>query len=197
VFRSILKRAERDEEIDRNPIPLVAKPKQTRTARQDKRGHRHERRPELDRRRDATLVSVLAYSGPGPESEGLPLRSRERIFRPAAIAVGLPTDTIPRDLRGSFASLLIFEGLNVLEVAPELGHKPSTCLDIYGRLFEEFDPSQRRPAVDVIRETRMTRMAPRRKVPSSSAFPESPLSDSNRRPLPYHGSPPKPGRRRR
>jgi hypothetical protein len=59
---------------------------------------------------------------------------RERIFRPAAIAVGLPDDTIPRDLRGSFASLLILEGLNVLEVAPELGHKPSTCLDIYGRL---------------------------------------------------------------
>ena len=79
---------------------------------------------------------------------------RERIFRPAAIAVGLPADTIPRDLRGSFASLLIFEGFNVLEVAPELGHKPSTCLDIYGRLFEEFDPSQRRPAVDVIREAR-------------------------------------------
>jgi hypothetical protein len=26
VFRSILKRAERDEEIARNPIPLVAKP---------------------------------------------------------------------------------------------------------------------------------------------------------------------------
>jgi len=79
---------------------------------------------------------------------------RERIFQPAAIAVGLPADTIPRDLRGSFASLLIFEGLNVLEVAPELGHKPSTCLDIYGRLFEEFDPALRRPAVDVIREAR-------------------------------------------
>ena len=31
VFRSILKRAERDEEIDRNPIPLVAKPRQLRT----------------------------------------------------------------------------------------------------------------------------------------------------------------------
>jgi hypothetical protein len=28
VFRAILKRAERDEEIERNPIPLVAKPKQ-------------------------------------------------------------------------------------------------------------------------------------------------------------------------
>jgi hypothetical protein len=42
----------------------------------------------------------------------------------------------------------------VLEVAPQLGHKPSTCLDIYGRLFEEFDPSRRRPAVEVIREAR-------------------------------------------
>jgi site-specific recombinase XerD len=237
VFRSILKRAERDEEIDRNPIPLVAKPKQERTReprpiapyhvelirqrlldptpRRDKRGRRHARRPELDRHRDATLVSLLAYSGPRPESEALPLRWsqigqrtityratkggsvkprrtrllaplardlaefrircgrpgddelvfgewsgddwdnwRERIFQPAAIAVGLPEDMIPRDLRGSFASLLIFEGLNVLEVAPQLGHKPSTCLDIYGRLFEEFDPSRRRPAVEVIREAR-------------------------------------------
>jgi site-specific recombinase XerD len=237
VFRSILKRAERDEEIDRNPILLVAKPKQQRTReprsiapyyvelirqlmldptpRRDTRGRRHARRPELDRHRDATLVSLLAYSGPRPESEALPLRWsqigqrtityratkggsvkprrtrllaplardlaefrircgrpgddelvlgewtgddwdnwRERIFQPAAIAVGLPDDTIPRDLRGSFASLLIFEGLNVLEVAPQLGHKPSTCLDIYGRLFEEFDPSRRRPAVEVIREAR-------------------------------------------
>ena len=237
VFRSILKRAERDEEIDRNPIPLVAKPKQQRTReprpvapyyvelirkrmldptqRRDKRGHRHARRPELDRHRDALLVSLLAYSGPRPESEALPLQWwqigartinyratkggrvkprhtkllaplgrdlaefrircgrpaedelvfgswsgddwdnwRERIFQPAAQDVGLPADTIPRDLRGSFASLLIFEGLNVLEVAAQLGHKPSTCLDIYGRLFEEFDPARRRPAVEVIEEAR-------------------------------------------
>jgi integrase len=60
--------------------------------------------------------------------------------QPTAQDAGLTADTIPRDLRGSFASLLIFEGLNVLEVAAQLGHKPSTCLDIYGRLFEEFDP---------------------------------------------------------
>jgi hypothetical protein len=31
VFRSIVKRAERDEEVESNPIPLVAKPKQERT----------------------------------------------------------------------------------------------------------------------------------------------------------------------
>ena len=65
---------------------------------------------------------------------------RERIFQPTAIAVGLPDDTIPRDLPGSIASLLIFEGRNVLEVAPELGHKPSTCLDIYGRLLKSLTP---------------------------------------------------------
>jgi hypothetical protein len=42
----------------------------------------------------------------------------------------------------------------VIVVAREMGHKPSTCLDIYGRIFEEFDSAHRRPAVDVIREAR-------------------------------------------
>ncbi len=88
-----------------------------------------------------------AWSGDGWDNR------RERIFQPAAQDVGLTADTIPRDLRGSFASLLIFEGLNVLEVAAQLGHKPSTCLDIYGRLFEEFDPARRRPAVEEARTT--------------------------------------------
>ena len=105
-----------------------------------------------DQRFDVTVLELCA-TRPGRGGPPGP-RPRERIFQPTAIAVGLPEDTIPRDLRGSFASLLIFEGLNVLEVAPQLGHKPSTCLDIYGRLFEEFDPSRRRPAVEVIREAR-------------------------------------------
>ena len=42
----------------------------------------------------------------------------------------------------------------MIVVAREMGHKPSTCLDIYGRIFEEFDPADRRPAVDVIRDAR-------------------------------------------
>jgi len=242
VLRAILARAARDEEIERNPVPLVAKPKQRRQRspspitpysvelirrqvleppeRTDRRGRRIPPRGALARHMDATLVSVLAYSGPRPESEALPLtfgqvgaqavtyratksgvpverqtrllaplardlaawrlrsgpagpdslifRSprgdewtgddwdnwRERVFQPAAIAVGLPADTRPRDLRGSFASLLIFEGLNVLEVAQELGHSPATCLRDYAGVFREFDPARRRPAVDVIREAR-------------------------------------------
>jgi len=228
VIRSILKRAERDGEIERNPIPLVAKPKQQvkraprpiapylverirallldPPERRDRRGRRLPTRPEPLRLRDATLVSLLAYAGPRPESEALPMtfgqigqrtltfratkggtvveretrlleplardlrqwrrqcpRSgdddlvfpaaeggewsgsdwdnwRDRIYKPAALEVGLPDDTIPRDLRGSFASLLIFEGLNVLEVAPELGHSPATCLRYYERVFKEVRP---------------------------------------------------------
>ncbi len=207
---SILKRAERDEEIDRNPIPLVAKPKQ-----QPKRAPRpiapylveriraaHARPAAAPRHaraarpgtrsgatrdgRDAGLAAGLfgpaagvRGAAPGVSSRSAAARSRsgrpraaswsnarrgcssrsrrdlrrwracaaraerrrprlplsavkwrgddwdnwrERIFQPAAIAVGLPRDTLPRDLRGSFASLLIYEGVDVVEVAPELGH---------------------------------------------------------------------------
>lgn len=241
VLRAILKRAERDGEIDRNPVVVVAKPKQRVTRapepiapllverlrarlaspprRRDRRGRLVPERDPLVRLMDATLVSVLAYAGPRPESEALPLRWgqigrrtitfratkagrvveretrllgplaadlrlwrehcprtpddlvfpssagrawsgdawdnwRSRIFTPAARAVGCRRDVIPRDLRGSFASLLIWEGLSVLEVAPELGHSAATCLRYYARQFREFDPSQRRPAEQVIRDAR-------------------------------------------
>jgi site-specific recombinase XerC len=242
VFRAILKRAERDEEIERNPIPLVAKPKQ-KTMRapkpipplqverlrarlldppreRDRRGRLVPVRDPRLRMMDATLVSLLAYAGPRPESEALPMRWeqigratitfratksgkvleretrllrplardlaewrlrsfgsgpdelvfpsaageqwsgddwdnwRERIFRPAAIAVGCRKTVIPRDLRGSFASLLIWEGKDVLQVAPQLGHSAQTCLDYYGREFEEFAGLEKRPAEDVIAEAR-------------------------------------------
>ena len=61
-----------------------------------------------------------------------------RIYRPAAIKAGLGKDTRPRDLRGSFASLLIYEGRNVVEVADQLGHSPQTCLRDYAGVFAEF-----------------------------------------------------------
>lgn len=243
VMRGILKRAERDGQIDRNPLELVAKPHQRRERpprpihpywverirqhlieppeRHDRRGRVIRPRPVLDRHRDATLVSLLAYAGPRPESEALtvtlgqvardrltivatksgrpvprevdllrPLAQdlaawrlrcgpadeetllfaaprgkdmwgssdwdnwRERVFQPAAVAVGLPADTRPRDLRASFASLLIFSGMNVVEVAQQLGHSPQTCLRVYAQVFKEADPEQRRPAGDVIREAR-------------------------------------------
>lgn len=241
VMRSILARADRDGEIGRNPIPLVAKPKQvpkraprpiapyhvericTRLLKPPPRRDRRSRRvPERDpvvRAMDAMLVRLLAYAGPRPESEALPLTFdqvgrthitfratksgvvveretrlleplardlrhwrlrcppsraglvfpaatgepwtpddwdnwRDRIFQPAAAAVGLPADTRPRDLRGSFASLLVYEGVDVVELAPELGHTATTCLRYYGRVFKELRGRPRRPAVELIREAR-------------------------------------------
>lgn len=240
VMRSILARARRDGEIDRNPAEGIAKPKQQRARqptpitplqverlrayvldppeRRDKRGWRIPARPELLRLMDATLISVLGYCGPRPESEALPLgwdqvgrrtitlratksgvvverpvdllpqlaqdlrewraragihqelvfptpagepwaghdwdNWRDRVFQPAAEAVGLPAGTIPRDLRGSFATLLIYEGRPITDIAEQLGHSPTTCMNEYLRVFKEFDLADRKPAEQHIREAR-------------------------------------------
>jgi site-specific recombinase XerC len=80
---------------------------------------------------------------------------RRRVWRPAALAAGLPADSRPRDLRASFASLLIHEGRNVVEVAGQLGHSPETCLRSYAREFAELDLEQRVSAEQAIRDARM------------------------------------------
>lgn len=58
------------------------------------------------------------------------------------------------DLRHSFVSLLIHEGVSIIEVARQAGHSPQTCLKDYGHLFDEFDPAERQPAEAVIRAAR-------------------------------------------
>jgi integrase len=79
---------------------------------------------------------------------------RRRVFVPAAAAAGL-TGSRPYDLRRhSFVSLLIAEGHNVVEVARQAGHSPKMALDIYGHVFEEFDPAERVDAADRIRKAR-------------------------------------------
>ncbi len=211
VLQSIMRKAILDEHIEYNPVAVVRKPKQQR-----------KREPlkippatvELIRSklglRDATLVSLLAYTGVRPESEGVTLtwekigdrsiridasktgRTRfvkllapladdlaawkamaepvglvfptakggawtrddwrnwtRRVWRPTAKAAGLEGSR-PRDLRGSFASLLIWEGQNVLEVAEQLGDTKETCLGTYAGLFAEFDASNRASAEDTI-----------------------------------------------
>ena len=77
---------------------------------------------------------------------------RKRVFQPAAEAAGL-THARPYDLRGSFASLLIQEGRNVVDVAKQLGHTPETCLRYYARLFDEA-PEHPVPAEEAIRAAR-------------------------------------------
>lgn len=51
-----------------------------------------------------------------------------RVFDPPAKSVGA-TGTRPYDLRHAFCSLLIAEGLSVVEVACQAGHAPTMMLD--------------------------------------------------------------------
>ena len=221
VLQGVMKRAVRDYNLSGNPVKQIDKPSQ-----------RREREPILitveqveamrlaclrrDDLRSATLISLLAYAGPRPESEALPLtwaairrrtiliratkrgvaheratrllapladdlriwreacgrppdnapvipnargdhwsrndwdNWRVRSFRSAAAAAGLPAGkddgasrVRPRDLRSSFATLLIYEGQPPPYVAEQLGHSAATLLRDYARVWGDFDPSQR------------------------------------------------------
>jgi integrase len=78
---------------------------------------------------------------------------RNRVFRPASEAVGL-SKARPYDLRHSFASLLIHEGVSAVEVARQLGNSATVTLDTYAHVFDELDPAERIPAVRAIRAAR-------------------------------------------
>jgi integrase len=62
---------------------------------------------------------------------------RKRVYKPVATEVGID-GARPYDLRHAFASLLIHEGrLSVVEIAAQLGHNPTVCLDTYAHVMAE------------------------------------------------------------
>ena len=68
---------------------------------------------------------------------------RKRIYRPVAESVGID-GARPYALRHAFASLLIHEGrLSVVEIAAQLGHNPTVCLDTYAHVMAEQDGGER------------------------------------------------------
>jgi hypothetical protein len=79
---------------------------------------------------------------------------RKRVYGPTAKSVGL-TGSRPYDLRHSFASLLIHEGVSVLEVARQVGNSSDVTLTTYAHVFEEFEPGARVSAVEAIEAARM------------------------------------------
>jgi integrase len=88
---------------------------------------------------------------------------RASVYKPAAKNVGLGDDAIPYDLRASFASLLIWEGHTMLEVAVQLGHSVTICEQHYARVFAGYDPAKRTTATRAIqaaRETSGTQLGP-------------------------------------
>jgi integrase len=125
---------------------------------------------------------------------------RRRIFYLSTRACGLE-GVRPYDLRHSFASLLIHEGrLSIVEIAQQLGHNPTTCLSTYAHVMAELRGAEKVSAEEQIRAARdphaQTDTAQKRPTSPSGAFvvhsfgstKGSPEPDSNRRPLPYHGS---------
>ena len=79
---------------------------------------------------------------------------RKRIYRPVAEAVGID-GARPYDLRHAFASLLIHEGrLSVVEIAAQLGHNPTVCLDTYAHVMAEQDGGERVGAEEQIAAAR-------------------------------------------
>ena len=81
-------------------------------------------------------------------------RWRRGPFREAATAAKLPVGVRPYDLRGSYASLLIKSGMNVVEVSKQLGHSPTMTLSSYARAFEGLVG---KPPIDLVAEVRKAR----------------------------------------
>jgi site-specific recombinase XerD len=113
----------------------------------------------LRRGRPPETALVVPTGVEGPWSEHDWRNWRRRVFLPAAVTAGLPADTRPRDLRGSFATLLVHEGRSIVEVARQMGHSPAICLRDYAQVFDEFDPAERKPAEQIIVDARAAAQA--------------------------------------
>jgi hypothetical protein len=94
-----------------------------------------------------------------PRTDGEPWRDhdyrnwRRRVYQPSAATLGLASG-VPYDLRGSFVSLLAWEGQNMLEVARQAGHSLAICERHYAGIFEDYDPANRTSAEAVSRAAR-------------------------------------------
>jgi len=119
---------------------------------------------------------------------------RNRSFRAAAAAAGLRAGekdgalrVRPRDLRSSFATLLIYEGQPPPYVAEQLGHSAATLLRDYARVWGDFDPSQRISAEAQIERVRgrihRSGASGERRRPVPRVFPETSPARPMFRPL--------------
>jgi hypothetical protein len=79
---------------------------------------------------------------------------RRRVYRPAAIAAGVTGDLRPYRLRGSFVSLLLWEGRSLTYVAEQAGHSVATLARHYAGVLRELEHTPRTPADEAIREAR-------------------------------------------
>jgi integrase len=79
---------------------------------------------------------------------------RRRVWRPAAMAAGVTGDLRPYRLRGSFASLLLWEGRSLTYVAEQDGHSVATLARHYAGVIDELEDQPRVPAAQAILDAR-------------------------------------------
>lgn len=79
---------------------------------------------------------------------------RRRVYQPAAKAAGVTDDLRVYRLRGSFASLLLWEGRSLTYVAEQAGHSVATLAKHYAGVLEELEEAPRVAAAEAIREAR-------------------------------------------
>jgi integrase len=127
------------------------------------------------RERDVDLLAPLAQDlaewrlacgRPGPDALIIPRPSggdwtkgdwdnwRSRVWRPAAIAAGVTGDLRPYRLRGSFVSLLLWSGMDLVEVAEQAGHSVATLAKHYAGVIKDLKDQPRVPAAEAIRRAR-------------------------------------------
>jgi hypothetical protein len=78
---------------------------------------------------------------------------RRRVFDPLAADVGV-SGMRPYDLRHAFCSLLIGEGMSVVEVARQAGHAPTMTLATYAHVIADLEGTERVSAEASIRAAR-------------------------------------------
>jgi integrase len=79
---------------------------------------------------------------------------RRRIYQPAARNTGVTGDMRVYRLRGSFVSLLLWEGRSLPYVAEQAGHSIATLAKHYAGVMRELEDQPRVPAGEAIRQAR-------------------------------------------
>jgi integrase len=79
---------------------------------------------------------------------------RRRVYQPAARAAGVEGDMRVYRLRGSFVSLLLWEGRSLTYVAEQAGHSIATLARHYAGVLDTLEDLPRLPAAEAIRQAR-------------------------------------------
>jgi len=104
------------------------------------------------RRPESELIIPRPSGGPWTREDWA--NWRRRVWRPAAVEAGVTGDLRPYRLRGSFVSLLLWEGRSLTYVAEQAGHSVATLARHYAGTMRELETKPRVPAAEAIRQAR-------------------------------------------